>query len=164
MGALRGAPWGMIGRKEMTQKAVNSVQNQESHKVQALQNLKAMCDRDREKVKGIFRFFECPGGLLSFVFKAYRWDPIERFDLQDGEIYTIPLGVAKHLNKNGWYPEHNYLMDETGRPHMKVGQKKTRFGFQSLEFIDPTEIGEATETEVLGAQELTAAEKASLRK
>lgn len=148
----------------MTQKIAASLDNQENTRLKTLQNLRAMCDRDRQKVKGIFRFYECQGGQLSFAFRAYKWDPIERFDLTDGEIYTIPLGVAKHLNKNGWYPEHSYLMDETGRPHMKIGQKKRRFGFQSLEFIDPAEIGEAVETEVLGAQELTAAEKASLRK
>lgn len=93
-------------------------------------------DKDREKVRGIFRFFEVPGGSMSFVFKAYKEDPVERFDLLDGETYSIPLGVAKHLNKNGWYPVHVYSMDETGKQVMKIGQKVRRFGFQSLEFID----------------------------
>lgn len=144
--------------------AAVSVEKQENKKLETLQNLRAMCERDREKVKGIFRFFECPGGTLNFVFRAYKWDAVERYDLSDGQIYTIPLGVAKHLNKNGWYPEHHYLMDETGRPHMRVGQKKRRFGFQSLEFIDPAEIGEATETQIMTTEELTATEKASLRK
>jgi hypothetical protein len=95
-----------------------------------------MRDKDREPVRGKFIFHEVPGGLMSFVYKAYKEDEIERFDLVDGEIYTLPLGVAKHLNKNCWYPVHAYAMDENGRPTMKIGQKVRRCSFQSLEFVD----------------------------
>ena len=102
----------------------------------AATNLRYLRDKDREKVKGIFRFFECPGGTLMFSYRAYKEDNTENFSLHDGDVYTIPLGVAKHLNKNGWYPVHSYQLDETGRPIMKIGQKVRRFGFQSLEFID----------------------------
>jgi hypothetical protein len=99
-------------------------------------NLKYMRDKDREMVKGIFRFHEVPGGSMSFVYKAYKEDQVERFDLVDGEIYTIPLGVAKHLNHNCWYPVHQYAVDEAGKPVMKIGQKVRRCSFQSLEFVD----------------------------
>jgi len=101
------------------------------------QNLKFMRDRDREKVKGIFNFYEVPGGTLKFPFKIYKWDDVERYELTDGETYTLPLGVAKHLNKNGSYPVHAHAVDAAGKPTYKIGQKKRRFGFQSLEFIDP---------------------------
>jgi hypothetical protein len=98
---------------------------------------KQMRDKDREKVKGIFRYYEVPGGSMSFSFRAYSEDPVERFDLNDGEIYTLPLGVAKHLNKNGWYPIHAYTQTESGAPFtMGIGKKVRRFGFQSLEFVD----------------------------
>ena len=100
------------------------------------QSLNYQRDKDREKVKGIFRFYEVPGGSMSFVFKMYKGDPVERFDFFDGQVYTIPLGVAKHLNKNGWYPIHTHAVDENGKPTMKIGQKVRRFGFQSLEFVD----------------------------
>ena len=99
-------------------------------------NLRYQRDKDREMVKGIFRFFEVPGGSMSFVFKAYKEDPVERYDFFDGETYSIPLGVARHLNKNGWYPVHHHAVDETGKPLMKIGQKVRRFGFQSLEFTE----------------------------
>jgi len=99
-------------------------------------NLRYMRDKDREPVRGKFIFHEVPGGLMSFVYKAYKEDDVERFDLVDGEIYTLPLGVAKHLNKNCWYPVHAYAMDENGRPTMKIGQKVRRCSFQSLEFVD----------------------------
>lgn len=91
---------------------------------------------DKEKVRGIFRFHEVPGGNMSFVFKSYRGDEVERYDLVDGEIYTLPLGVAKHLNKNLWFPIHQYTMDENNKPLMKIGQKVRRCSFQSLEFVD----------------------------
>ena len=100
------------------------------------QNLKYMRDKDRQMVKGIFRFHEVPGGSMSFVFKAYKEDPVERFDLVDGDIYEIPLGVAKHLNHNCWYPVHAYALDDNGKPVMRIGQKVRRCSFQSLEFVD----------------------------
>lgn len=98
--------------------------------------LPVMRAKDREPVKGIFHFYEVPGGILSFVFKAYKGDDVERFDLTDGNIYTVPLGVAKHLNRTGWYPVHAHAQDETGAVTMKIGQKIRRYGFQSLEFVD----------------------------
>lgn len=99
-------------------------------------NLKYMRDKHREKVKGIFRFHEVPGGSMSFVFKAYKEDPVETFHMVDGQVYEIPLGVALHLNKNCWYPVHATATDENGIPTYKIGQKIQRASFQSLEFID----------------------------
>jgi hypothetical protein len=106
-------------------------------------NLRYLRDKDREKVRGIFRFYEVPGGTMSFVFRAYKEDDVERYDFVDGQIYTVPLGVAKHLNKNCWYPVHRHHQDEMGKVSSLVGKKVRRVGFQSLEFIDPEEIGEA---------------------
>ena len=99
-------------------------------------NLKYEREKDRELVKGIFHFYELPGGVLEFVFKKYEGDPVERFSLVDGQVYSIPLGVAKHLNKNGYYPVHEYEVDERGNPSTRIGKKVKRFGFQSLEFTD----------------------------
>jgi hypothetical protein len=105
-------------------------------------NLKYQRDKDREPVKGIFRFYEVPGGSVSFNYRAYKEDEVERFDLIDGQVYTLPLGVAKHLNKNGKYPIHKYMTNEDGVPVMKIGQYVRRFGFQSLEFVDLDDLTE----------------------
>jgi len=113
------------------------------------QNLKYQRDKDREPVKGIFHFYECPGASMSFVYRKYKEDQVERFDLVDGQVYTIPLGVAKHLNKNGWYPVHAYTQDETGNPSMKLGKKIQRFGFESLEFVDVDDIGMDNENSLI---------------
>ncbi len=99
-------------------------------------NHKYLRDKDREMVRGKFIFHEVPGGMMSFVFKKWKEDPVERYDLMDGEIYTIPLGVAVHLNKNCFVPVHTHAVDEHGRPTMKIGQKVRRCSFQSLEFVD----------------------------
>ena len=112
-------------------------------------NLKYQRDKDREPVKGIFRFYEVPGGTLSFVYRAYKEDPVERFDLVDGQIHTIPLGVARHLNKNGKYPVHAYRQDEKGNPAMIIGKKVARFAFQSLEFIDIDDMSSTGETTII---------------
>lgn len=122
----------------------------ETPKVRA-QNLKYLRDKNREPVKGIFRFYEVPGGSMSFSFKEFKEDQVERYDFIDGEVYSIPLGVAKHLNKNGWYPEYEYLPGQPGvqaSPNglhgatMRVGKKVRRFGFQSLEFVDIEELNQ----------------------
>lgn len=99
-------------------------------------NLKYQRDKDSEMVKGIFHFYEVPGGSMSFNFKKYKGDKVTRYDMVDGQVCTIPLGVAKHLNQNGSYPIHKHLKDENGNVSMKVGQRVNRFGFQSLEFMD----------------------------
>ena len=99
-------------------------------------NLAYQRDKDRELVKGIFRFHECPGGEMSFVFKAYKGDKIEKYTVVDGQVHSVPLGVAKHLNNNGWYPVHGFKQNEQGGPHVTIGRKVKRFSFQSLEFVD----------------------------
>ena len=117
-------------------------------------NLKYQRDKDREPVRGIFKFYEVPGGSVSFCYKAYKGDQVERYDLFDGQIYTIPLGVAKHLNKNGWYPVHQYATDEYGKPIMKIGQKVRRFGFQSLEFVDIEDLGEVGKSSLVTVENI----------
>ena len=77
-------------------------ENMEVEKTVKKHSLKYLRDKDREKVKGIFRYHEVPGGNFSFSYRAYKEDQVENFSLNDGEVYTIPLGVARHLNKNCW--------------------------------------------------------------
>lgn len=103
-------------------------------------SLKFQRDEDRQMVRGKFIFHEIAGGTMSFPIKIYREDPVERYDLVDGEIYTIPLGVAKHLNKNCWYPVHAFTMDENNKHQVKVGTKIRRCSFHSLEFVDSADL------------------------
>lgn len=116
-------------------------------------NPRYMRDRDREKVTGVFRYYEVPGGVMDFVYREYKEDPVERFTLKDGEIYSIPRGVVRHLNKNCWYPEYEYFGKESGgfaravnadpyNPNqaMRVGKKVKRVAFESMEFMSLDDI------------------------
>lgn len=102
-------------------------------------NLRYQQDKDKQMVKGVFRNNEVEGGTLRFSYKAYKGDPVENYELVDGQTYTLPLGVAKHLNKNIWYPVHAYTLNEDGVPAKHLGKKVHRCGFQSLEFMDMDE-------------------------
>lgn len=99
-------------------------------------NLNYQRDKDREPVRGIFRFHEVPGGEMSFSLLLHKGDQVENYTLKDGEIKTVPLGVAKHLNKNCWYPEYDYVQTEDMQNIAKITKKVRRCSFQSLEFID----------------------------
>jgi len=99
-------------------------------------NLRYKRDKDREMVRGKFIYHEVPGGQLDFSIRLYKGDPIENYSLKDGEVVNLPLGVAKHLNQNVWYPAYSYENDANGRPQTKVSQRIRRCSFQSLEFID----------------------------
>ena len=105
--------------------------------------------KDHEVVRGIFRFHEVPGGTMSFVYKKYKGDEVLFYTLNDGQICSLPLMVAKHLNKNCWYPVHDYELDEQGKftNKYRIQKKVRRCSFQSLEFVDEEDItptGEAT--------------------
>lgn len=126
-------------------------------------NLKYMRDKDREKVTGVFRYYEVPGGVMEFVYREYKEDPVEKYRMFDGEVYTIPRGVMRHLNKNGWYPEYEHYQTDRGGltqlgkygpmvaginpdvPHigMRVGKKVKRFAFESMEFLELDDVPQA---------------------
>lgn len=120
------------GRQEEVEMIVPSQEEKTKHKT----NLRYQRDKDREKVRGQFVYYECPGGMLKFTTKLYKEDPLETWELQDQEVYSLPRGVAKHLVKNGWYPIHKFIELEKGESKTKIGQKVRRFGFNSLEFFD----------------------------
>lgn len=96
--------------------------------------LKYQYDRDHEIVTGLFRNYEVPGGSLSFSYKKWKKDPVEKYTMIDGEKYKIPRMIAEHLNTNIAYPVHEFNMSTQGAPSMRVGRMVRRCGFQSLEF------------------------------
>lgn len=128
------------GRTSIPTRVVSNEQKKELAK-----KLKYQRDKDRELVRGVFRYYEVPNGVLEFSYKAYREDPVETYQLYDGQVYTIPLGVARHLNKNVAYPKYEYIKGEPdvasgynnfSNQGLKIRQKEKRCSFQSLEFLD----------------------------
>ena len=117
----------------------NETKSQET-KSHVKQSLRYKRDKDREIVKGIFHFHEVPGGQLNFSYKEYKEDQVETYKLTDNMVYSLPLGVARHLNKNGWYPVYEYFKGEDVQNTMRISKKVHRFSFQSLEFVDIEDI------------------------
>jgi len=102
----------------------------------AQKNMEYQQAKDAEKVKGLFKYFECPGGKMAFSYRKYKNEEIGKYEMEDNKIYTIPLGVAKHINNNIWYQVHGYTIDEHGKPVSNIAQKIKRCAFQSLEYMD----------------------------
>lgn len=134
--------------------------------------IKKMRDRDSEKVTGIFKNLENPAsngslGMLQFSYKAYPGDENEMYELFDGERYSLPRGVARHLNNNCYYKEYQHLTGEFGQQGMRgainpdgrlatkniqTAKKIHRYAFHSLEYMDddmdmyPSNLVEVTNT------------------
>lgn len=106
--------------------------------------LKQARERDRELVKGVFKYHENRGGVLEFAIRLHKGDKIEKYRLVDGGIYTIPRGIAKHLNANTTYPEYenvrttsaNTFGEIAGLPNLRIKKKVYRTGFYPLDFVD----------------------------
>ena len=119
------------------------------------EDLKKQIERDRsrdaEMVTGIFRFLETPRGTLTFSYHVYPNDPYDFYELTDEERYTLPRGVARHLNNNCSFKEYQQLAGELGRQDIKMGsnadgrlktnnmmasRKVHRTAFYPLDFTD----------------------------
>lgn len=94
-------------------------------------------EEDAKKVTGIFKNLEAPGGDLTFTFKAYKEEPIREYHFYDGHTYTIPIGVAKHINNTTSVAEREYAKDPDGtkRLYTIIKSKRQRYQFLSTEFM-----------------------------
>jgi hypothetical protein len=93
---------------------------------------------DRQMVSGIFRNNETPGGEHEFSFRKYA-GPIEDYSFKDGEQYTVPLYIARHLNNDCAYPVYSSTNVKTTKNNIRnnnldVKEWIRRFSFTSLDF------------------------------
>ena len=145
--SLRRDPRAHIAFKDLTSaEQAERRRNLKSH-------LAYMRDKDRELIKCRFRYYDCPGGELRFVFKEYKEDPIEKYALMDNYIYTLPLGVIRHLNKKCFFVVHEYRDNEAGLPTQVIGKKIQRCEAIPLEFVDIEDLSPAG-TDVVTVQGL----------
>lgn len=139
-----------------------------SVKDKAKTKLEELIKEETRMVKGIFQCFETPGSTTRIVVKKYKDVPMFSMEMTDGEIYEVPLYVARHLNgvdvsagclsekKNPMigtcsYPVHGFMYkgnepnvsgtDSRGIPVPIIGVAKRvkRYGFQSMDFGVPIE-------------------------
>jgi hypothetical protein len=90
---------------------------------------------ETELTTGIFRNFEKPGQVHEFTMRLER-GPVQRFKLFDGKVHQLPRNVARYINQNCWYPEHEYAMDEFGEQKYNIGKKVYRFAFDNGEYYE----------------------------
>lgn len=94
-------------------------------------------DQQKEEariVKGRFQCFQPVGGTVQFSFKKYKDDPVVTYTMKDGEIYEVPLSVARHLNQNCRYPVNQLGVNENGSQRTDIGRMVPRMSFTPLEF------------------------------
>ena len=94
-----------------------------------------MRDEDSKPVTGIFKNIEVPGGDLEFTYRKYKEDPYRSYRFEDGKEYTVPLGVAKHINQMTKVKRHSYLVNQEGKKISGVGSYRQRYQFLSKEFM-----------------------------
>lgn len=95
-----------------------------------------MWKEESKMVTGVFRCLEPRGGSVKFAFRKYKQDPTRWYTMQDGQEYTVPLAVARHLNSNCNYPVHSHILDSDGKTTIDTtGKKESRMNFESTQFM-----------------------------
>lgn len=130
-----------------------------SGKELAKEKLKKFIEEETKIVKGRFRCFETPGSIQKISVLKYPGVPMFQKEMIDGEVYDVPLYVARFLNGTDVtagaidgkvhtcsYPIHGFKMHgneltpsaigDNGIPVPIIGvvKRNRRYGFESLEF------------------------------
>lgn len=96
--------------------------------------IKCLKDKEKTKVKGIYRCLVPLGGSVKFSCRFHDGD-IETYEMKDGEEYEVPLSVANHLRNNCWFPEHAFTVDAAGKPSTTIGRKHNTHNFEPSGFF-----------------------------
>lgn len=91
-------------------------------------SIEGMTAETDKKVTGQFINIECPGQDAAISCRYYKGQQLFTQAMKDGENYTIPLSVARHINERCHYEPHHYLMDEKGQ-QVKSPKRTPRYKF-----------------------------------
>jgi hypothetical protein len=105
-------------------------------------DLKWESDRLTEKVTGVIRNNENPGNPIEFWFRGPGCPDTTKFSYKDNETITIPMGVAKHVNKSCFVEVDQYKLDAKGTPTLEAGKKMRRFSFFPFGYVDTEDLSE----------------------
>lgn len=152
------AKLGKLKDKEVEQE--KEIHITKSKKEILMEKLRPLIEEETKEVIGRFRNFECPGGAATITVRKYPGIPTYCKVMNDGEIYTVPLYVARFLNGvditaqrrkiyTCSYPVHGFLwsgsnntpapiskLDPHGvpKPAITVAKYNQRYGFESMAF------------------------------
>lgn len=90
----------MVQVKEIS-KSVSAAETRpvdEVRKKEGADRLQQLIKEEIRNVKGRFRCFEAPGSRQTITVKKYKDVPMFKKEMVDGEVYEIPLYVARFLN------------------------------------------------------------------
>lgn len=109
-------------------------------------------EMDQEIVTGRFRNLERRGQSQDFCVKLHDWAPWMK-TLEDGQIYSIPAGIVKYINKKCYVPKYANLDDTYkafggntnitggigtrslgGQNELKEVRREHRFAFDPIDF------------------------------
>lgn len=105
-------------------------------------DLKWESDRLAEKVSGVIRNNESPGNPIEFWFRGPGCPNTTKFSYKDNEQISIPIGVAKHINKSCYVAVDQYKLDKDGKPSVDVGKLMRRFSFFPFGYVDLEDLSE----------------------
>lgn len=91
-------------------------------------SIEALTRETDKDVTGTFINVECPGQPGKICCKYYRGMQYFNRTFQDGEVATIPLSVARHINERVKNDKHEHLLDEQGKP-VKTSKFFARYQF-----------------------------------
>lgn len=130
-----------------------------SRKELAKDKLRKFAEEESKMVRGRFRCYEVPGDKRKIIVKKYPDMPVFEKEMVDGEVYEIPLYVARHLNGvdvtadavggkiyTCSYPIHGFKWEGNTPPPCTsdgggsivpisgIAKRTRRYGFESMEF------------------------------
>ena len=84
-----------------------------------------------EMVKGVFKNLECEGADVKFSYARGKEVP-KKYVLQDGEVYELPIDVARHINRCG-HPVNEAEVDKHGNYLGRREKFIRRFDFRRID-------------------------------
>lgn len=91
-------------------------------------SIEALTPETNRMVTGTFINVECPGQPAKVSCRYHRWMEFFSQVFEDGQKYTIPLSIVRHINEKCKKEEHTSLMDEKGQP-IKGNKYTSRYRF-----------------------------------
>lgn len=109
--------------------------SEEKKKLEALKEKER--DEDSRLVTGTFYNRESKNAIAKFPYKKYKEDSYVIYEFENGRTYTIPVGVANHINKGTQVKERDYAVGPDGskKLYTVIRSLRNRFEFVSTQFI-----------------------------
>ena len=97
-------------------------------------SIEAMTPETDKMVTGIFKNIECPGQPGTVTMRLYKGMQPFHKTMMDGEQCTIPLSVAREINRSCKYKRDKHLLDESGNYAKIADTPIDKYAFVTMDF------------------------------